>query len=360
MFRSCFVPVLRNSKLPKRYGGIRCFTSNVTLRTKFISTTVMAGVIGGAGAYWFLISDRNKSPNDNLPPLIEPFVDITPINTGTLELNESFTIANGRDIQHEMTCLSYLIEHPTHGPSLFDLGLSKELSKPNYGSLSKHAEFLNSFNLKFKSDFKSLSQFIETHCNYKPTEIKNLIVSHFHWDHVGDADDFPNAPLIMGKGVNKIRNDVCIACCRTHRGFFGFELPKNKQIIEVEWDDNCAIGPFSKCMDLYGDGSVFIVDGDGHVPGHIMAVAKHKKGWVLLAGDGVYDVDSYTGDKPVGKGTRAGDTPVDQDPEKGFETLCKIHEFYHMKNTLVWQAHFRMNELDSIHCDLKHAQTMNI
>eukprot|EP01083_Nonionella_stella_P034973 95602_1 len=116
---------------------------------------------------------------------------------------------------------------------------------------------------------------------------------------------------------------------------------------------------FAKCMDLYGDGSVFIVDGDGHVPGHIMVVAKHKKGWVLLAGDGVYFPDSYSGNKPIPKGMHEGQ-PADQDPEKAFETICKIHEFYHMKNTLVWQAHFRMNELDSIHCDLKHAQTMNI
>ena len=286
---------------------------------------------------------HEKKEDLTLPKLTGTFVQVTPINTGTLQLSESIMIENGKNVKHEITCLVYLIEHPQHGAILFDLGFSKEIFKENYGNLSKHSNFLSKWNIKPVDNFQSLAEYIEENSKYKASDIKNLIVSHHHWDHCGDAQDFPNAKLIMGKGVNQIRSDVCITCSKKHPGYFGFELPVNKEIIEVEWTKDLKVGPFHQCTDLYGDGTVFIVDCDGHVPGHIGLIAKHEKGWVLLCGDGVYSSDSYNNKKPKRKGLYGG-KPADHDPERAYETICDIHKFYHMDNTMVRQAHFKTKD----------------
>ena len=304
-----------------------------------------ATLIGGIATFWYFEKIRKREEKSNLPPLNQPFVSVIPINTGTLELKESIMIENGsKDIVHRVTVLSFLIKHPTFGPTIFDLGFNQEVFEPNYGKLSKHSKFLDTWLIKpDKTGFKSLSQHIEQKYNINPQDIENVIISHFHWDHCGNAEHFPNAKLIMGKGINKIINDVCITCSKKHDGFYGFELPINKEIMEVEWNNNIKIGPFSKAMDIYGDGTLYIVPGPGHVPGHIMAIAKHEKGYILLAADGIYSSQSYNSDKPKSKGMYNG-KPSDQNPEKAFETICKIHQFYHMKNTMVRQAHFKSNE----------------
>lgn len=302
-----------------------------------------ATLIGGTATFWYF--EKIRKQTSNLPPLNPPFVKVTPINTGTLAMQDSIMIENGsEDIINRVTVLSYLIQHPLYGATLFDLGFNEEVFKENYGKLSKHGDFLDLWSIELdKTGFKSLSEHIEKVYNINRKDIKNLIISHFHWDHCGNAEHFPNAKIIMGKGVNKVIEDVCITCSKKHDGFFGFELPINKEIIEVEWNNNCKIGPFNKTMDVYGDGTLYIVPGPGHVPGHIMAIAKHEKGYILLAADGVYSSQSYNGNAPRKKGLYNGNS-ADQNPKEAFETICKIHQFYNLKNTMVRQAHFESSE----------------
>eukprot|EP01084_Bolivina_argentea_P288468 495110_1 len=294
-----------------------------------------------------MISQKQEQKTDyTLPQLSPPFVKVHAINTGTISMNESIVIENGsKDVSIDMTCLCFLIQHPSHSPLLFDLGLSTELSKPNYGTLWKHSLFFNLFNIKIDPKFKSLSHCIQTRFGYDAKDIKNIILSHYHWDHCGDPKDFPDATLIIDKETCKVQNAGC--CRRMKQGFWGFEIPKDIATKYIEWTPNCTFGPFDKCKDLYGDGTIFIIDAPGHVLGHVMLIAKCEDGWTLLAADGVYSSESYNGDKPIAKGSfKFG--PTDVNPETAFETISKIYAFYNMKNTIVRQAHFTVEEFDSI------------
>jgi glyoxylase-like metal-dependent hydrolase (beta-lactamase superfamily II) len=45
-------------------------------------------------------------------------------------------------------------------------------------------------------------------------------------------------------------------------------------------------GPFERAWDLWGDGSLWILDAPGHVPGNIAAAARLENGeWVVMGGD---------------------------------------------------------------------------
>lgn len=47
------------------------------------------------------------------------------------------------------------------------------------------------------------------------------------------------------------------------------------------------LGPFDRALDFFGDGSFWIIDAPGHMPGNLCAAAKLEgmKEWVLLGSD---------------------------------------------------------------------------
>jgi len=45
-------------------------------------------------------------------------------------------------------------------------------------------------------------------------------------------------------------------------------------------------GPFDKAWDLWGDGSLWVIDAPGHVKGNIAAAGRLKDGeWIIMGGD---------------------------------------------------------------------------
>ena len=104
--------------------------------------------------------------------------------------------------------------------------------------------------------------------NLKPADIDVVGISHMHGDHTGQAAEFPQARLLIGKG--------------------DFEQSAGKEDPFGPWrtgkggDINLAI---SGETDVFGDGSVIAVHLPGHTPDHLALLVKLKSGPVLLSGD---------------------------------------------------------------------------
>lgn len=62
------------------------------------------------------------------------------------------------------------------------------------------------------------------------------------------------------------------------------------------------LGNLPLALDLFGDGSLYIVDAPGHLPGHLNLLARvsHDK-WVYLAGDACHDRAIIRGEKSIGE-----------------------------------------------------------
>lgn len=111
----------------------------------------------------------------------------------------------------------------------------------------------------------------------KPGQIKYLGISHYHFDHIGQAADFPDATLLIGAKD--------FAAVKT-----GDRLPDNST------DSGLRLAPWvvgGKKVDLldgdrdvFGDGTVVILRMPGHTPGHrSLLVRLPKTGPVLISGD---------------------------------------------------------------------------
>ena len=113
----------------------------------------------------------------------------------------------------------------------------------------------------------------------KPDQIGVVGISHEHFDHTGQAGDFPNAKLLIGKGdVDDMRGPN----------------PDRGAPLAHWLKDGGALEPVIGDKDVFGDGSVVMLDMPGHTPGHHALLVKlAHMGVVLFSGDTAHFTENY-------------------------------------------------------------------
>jgi len=101
----------------------------------------------------------------------------------------------------------------------------------------------------------------------KPADVSVLGISHMHGDHIGQAAQFTNARLVVGKG------DFDRLAGRPEDSLKGWR-GAGKQVTLATAD-----------VDVFGDGSVVALHLPGHTPDHLALLVKLASGPVLLTGD---------------------------------------------------------------------------
>lgn len=132
----------------------------------------------------------------------------------------------------------------------------------------------------------------------KPGDVDFVGISHFHFDHIGQLDLFPNATLLIGKGdwdlLNAPKPDPRINTV-PFKHWLGGKPGKSE--------------PVSGDKDVFGDGSVMLINTPGHTPGHhSLLVRLKKKGAVLLTGDLAHFTENYASNGVPGFNTDRADT----------------------------------------------------
>ena len=108
---------------------------------------------------------------------------------------------------------------------------------------------------------------------YAPADIQYFALSHFHWDHVGNANLFAGATWL----VQKSDRDVMFGSPPSPRTEpQNFSALKNSKTTYITAND----------YDVFGDGTVVIKATPGHSPGHQSLFLKlAKTGPVVISGD---------------------------------------------------------------------------
>ena len=81
-------------------------------------------------------------------------------------------------------------------------------------------------------------------------------------------------------------------------------------------------------LDLFQDGSLYVVDAPGHLPGHINLLARTATGWVYLAGDACHDRRIIRKEKEIGEwyDSHGYRCCIHTDRTKAEETLERIRD----------------------------------
>jgi N-acyl homoserine lactone hydrolase len=116
----------------------------------------------------------------------------------------------------------------------------------------------------------------------KSEQIKYVGISHYHGDHTGQVASFPDATLLIGKGDWEILTDAKPNAAANSANFAHWASSGGK--VEAVVGDK----------DVFGDGSVIMLNTPGHTPGHHSLLVKLKNmGNVMVTGDLAHFRENY-------------------------------------------------------------------
>ena len=186
------------------------------------------------------------------------------LDCGTLVNNKpedyNLTRAEVKDTNMGVTC--YLVVH-AKGVLLFDTGLNDRIvGRPLYENVVEGYG-----QIKFNTLSRQLADIGIT-----PAKIDYLVLSHYHWDHVGNAGDFAGATWLVYKGD---RDAMFGKTARSYPWFTQYSALEHSKTTLLVGDH-----------DVFGDGSVVVIATPGHTEGHCSLLVRLKNtGPVVLSGD---------------------------------------------------------------------------
>ena len=177
--------------------------------------------------------------------------DITPYRLRKEDLATSY-----------MSVACFLVVHPK-GTLMWDAGAVPDSAFPAGGGPGT---------LRYATATKPLrAQLAEI--GYAPSDITYLALSHFHWDHVGNANLFAGSTWLVTKAEQDIMFSDPPSPRTEPQNFSALKNSKTVMLTKSEYD-------------VFGDGTVVIMAAPGHSPGHqVLFLKLAKTGPVLLSGD---------------------------------------------------------------------------
>ncbi len=178
-----------------------------------------------------------------------------------------------------------LLEHPTEGLTLFDTGYA-----PRFFSATQRWPYsLYRWMTPVDTCDQLSAVSVLQRAGIQPADIRRIVLSHFHADHTGGLLDFPRADIIAtNDSWQDVKGRTGMAAVK--RAILPDQLPPDlaKRLHLIEHFHGPGFGPFPATHDLFGDGSVRMVDLTGHAHGQSGLLLQTDTGRILLAADAVW------------------------------------------------------------------------
>jgi len=224
------------------------------------------------------------------------YIEFDLLKVGHCSVLERSALRGGRRQIRQFPALVGLIRHPQQGFILYDTGYSphffqatKKYPECIYRTLTP-AELLPEEELLTQLSSRGIAS----------TDIRSIIISHFHADHIAGLRDFPCARFIAFTGEyirSKQRRRLFNLC----RAFLPDLLPKDFES-RLTYAETFPViplpiiwAPFMEAYDLLGDNSLLAVPLPGHTSSQLGLVFHTKQGGpIFLVGDAVWTLDALT------------------------------------------------------------------
>ena len=204
-------------------------------------------------------------------PAAEPALRLYVLDCGTMTGNPvRFGLQPDEVSTTDMSTPCFLVSHP-EGTLLWDTGaVPDEDWTPTGSPVAHHLVLPDASERDLVLRKPLLGQLAEL--GYTPADITHLALSHYHWDHVANANAFAGATWL----VRAAERDTMFAAVPP------VTLPENYARLE---ESNTIILESDE-HDVFGDGTVVIKSAPGHTVGHLVLYLRlPRTGDVLLSGD---------------------------------------------------------------------------
>ncbi|KAG1877212.1 hypothetical protein F4604DRAFT_1581007 [Suillus subluteus] len=233
-----------------------------------------------------------------------------------------------------MVCpsLAFFLHHSkTNKQVVFDLGIHRDIK-----------EFAPAATERFSPVVKqTVAESLEAG-GVRPSSVGVVVLSHLHWDHVGGPSPFTTAEFVLGEGSKKALEDP--GSCHNPEAFSSVRVPEDRLRFITASDLNVAVGPYPRAMNIFGDGSMYIIDASGHVDGDINILARTSSdgAWILLGANSAHHPDFITGKMRIVYCVDANTCSVmcvHEDKEAAEENIRKMRSLLEIPRVQVLIAH---------------------
>ena len=199
-----------------------------------------------------------------------------------------------------------LLVHPERGPVLFDTGYSSLVMR----LMRRWPGVLYGLVTPVKLDERDTAKAQLARLGWSAADIREIVVSHLHADHVGALREFPQARFLLdAPAFTALRELRGVKAVR--RAFLPELLPDDfaaRMQPLLFSPAPVGVAPFTEVADVFGDNSVLAVRVPGHAPGMIALITRtHPQatwngdgtGLTLLAADAAWSVRALREGIPV-------------------------------------------------------------
>jgi N-acyl homoserine lactone hydrolase len=221
------------------------------INLKFIMAVAIVSLITACGGA--------KTANTETEEVSKPKIQVYAFNVGDILVKDISLFNPGVDEGQtkQFSNTAYLIRHPK-GDLIWDTGLPDGLNQMTEGNDSDG--FLMKMPVTLASQLEAIG--------VAPTEVEFIALSHLHGDHIGNANMFTNATVLLQK--------------EEYDGLFNGETPV-AEVADLKNNPNVQL---NGDHDVFGDGTVVIKRAPGHTPGHqFLFLDLVETGPVVVSGD---------------------------------------------------------------------------
>jgi N-acyl homoserine lactone hydrolase len=223
----------------------------------------MKKAVSGLAAIWLALTGMQGASSPKPDAQLQMWrLDCGTIQVSNLDVFSDAYLYVGQ--QKTLTDSCYLIRNGENY-LLWDTGLPGELA----GTSATSGPFTTSVKARIVDQLRQIG--------VAPERVNFVGISHNHFDHIGQAADFPKATLLIGSEdyEESRKGDAAARFAPWLKGGAKVEL-------------------IQRDHDVFGDGSVVILDMPGHTDGHQSLLVKlPRMGNVLLTGDLYHFTENY-------------------------------------------------------------------
>lgn len=243
------------------------------------------------------------------------FTQALTFSAGSCRHAERVVWKGGRLRPITMPSLVGALEHPREGWVLFDTGYA-----PRFASCSLHRLYRLVAPYRLSPAHTAAARLAAR--GVRPEQVRHVILSHLHPDHIGGARDFPRATYHLSQEAWRAAERL-----RGWRKLFAAWFPG---LLPDDFLDRAHLinrlpdqgfGPFRQTADLFGDGALKLVSLPGHAAGQLgMLASLRGSRRVLFAADACWLSQSFQLSSPPSRLTRL----IMHDYEESLRTLGKL------------------------------------
>lgn len=252
-------------------------------------------------------------------------IEVKIFNSAWIRTRKMLLLAGAKFEPIEVATLFAVIIHPQNGVILFDTGLHTQFQKVTRRFPYRFYSIMIPCDLKEENNASNQLSKIGIH----PNDVKTIIISHGHADHIPGIIDFPDAKIILNKAEFEFM-------CWDHTKRNTIKLLKNAYLKSLYNDCKNEIMTidfpgqgikhkfFETVVDLWNDGSMYLVPLLGHTKGQMgLYMDNLSSKSLFFVGDAAHMQDNIIYNIPTSK---LFQNTVYKSPKDFVKTLKMLHE----------------------------------